>query len=156
METMRKLAATLLVLAVGCSTTSSGGPEPCSPPPSTARFTGGAQLAVDIADDDATREHGLMGVTDLPQDQGMAFVWDSPTDAAFWMKDTLIPLSIAFVDEGGRVITVREMTPCQADPCQTYAASGPYTTAIEANAGWFEDHAIEPGDRMRLREGGCA
>jgi uncharacterized protein len=110
---------------------------------------------VDIADTDAAREHGLMGVTDLPEDQGMAFVWDAPTDASFWMKDTLIPLSVAFVDERRRVIAVREMTPCAADPCPTYDAGAPYTTAVEANAGWFEDHGVEPGDRMRLREGAC-
>jgi len=110
---------------------------------------------VEIADTDAAREHGLMGVTDLPQDQGMAFVWDSPTEATFWMKGTLIPLSIAFVDEEHRVITVSEMTPCGSDPCQTYAASGPYTTAIEANAGWFTEHHVEAGDRMRLHEAFC-
>lgn len=96
-----------------------------------------------------------MGVTDLPENQGMAFVWDSPTVATFWMKDTLIPLSIAFVDEDGRVITVREMTPCEADPCPTYAAAGPYTTAIEANAGWFDLHGVEPGDRVRLKQAFC-
>ncbi len=96
-----------------------------------------------------------MGVTDLPRNQGIAFVWDAPTDVTFWMKDTLIPLSIAFADENGHVITVREMTPCEADPCPTYAADGPYTVAVEANAGWFGDHGVEPGERMELIRGAC-
>lgn len=151
---MPRFATILVLLAFACSSTTSGGPLPCSAS-SAARFQHGGRLSVDIAGTDTAREQGLMGVTDLPPDQGMAFVWDSPTDATFWMKDTLIPLSIAFVDEEHRVITVREMTPCESDPCQTYAASGPYTTAIEANAGWFTDHHVEPGDRVRLQEGAC-
>jgi uncharacterized membrane protein (UPF0127 family) len=152
---VHKPALLLLILAIGCSTATSRGSLPCSSPPSTARFGHGAELSVDVADTDALREHGLMGVTDLPTDHGMAFVWDSPTDTSFWMKDTLIPLSIAFMDEGDHVIAIREMTPCEADPCQTYAATAPYTTAIEANAGWFEDHGVEPGDRMRLQIAAC-
>jgi len=87
-----------------------------------------------------------MGVTDLPENHGMAFRWDAPTDATFWMKDTLIPLSIAFVGEDGKVIAVRDMAPCTADPCTTYGADGPYTMAIEANANWFADHGIAVGD----------
>jgi len=118
-------------------------------------FKQGAELNVDVADDDASRERGLMGVTDLGTNDGMAFTWTEPTDTTFWMKDTLIPLSVAFVDEGGRVITISEMTPCTADPCQTYAAEGPYTTAVEANANWFEDHHVEIGDRMSLSVTPC-
>jgi uncharacterized membrane protein (UPF0127 family) len=152
---VHRFTVALVVLAVGCSSTVSGAPEACSPPPSTARFGHRASLSVEIADTDAAREQGLMGITDLPADEGMAFVWDSPTDATFWMKDTLIPLSIAFVDERDRVIAVREMTPCASDPCPTYAASATYTTAIEANAGWFDDHGVRPGDRMRLQEAAC-
>ena len=87
-----------------------------------------------------------MGVTDLPENHGMAFMWTSPTDATFWMKDTLIPLSIAFVGQDGKVITILEMTPCTADPCTTYAADAPYTMAIEADANWFEDHGVAVGD----------
>jgi uncharacterized membrane protein (UPF0127 family) len=85
----------------------------------------------------------------------MAFVWDAPTEATFWMKDTLIALSIAFVDQNDRVLTVREMTPCQADPCPTYAAAAPYVTAIEANANWFEDHGVQEGDRIHLVRAFC-
>lgn len=96
-----------------------------------------------------------MGVTTLGADDGMAFRWDSSTTGSFWMKDTLIPLSIAFVDEGGRVISIQEMTPCTADPCDTYEASGPYVMAIEANTGWFDDHAIVVGDPAVFQMTGC-
>lgn len=109
-----------------------------------------------VAADDASREKGLMGVTDMPENHGMAFRWDAPTDATFWMKDTLIPLSIAFVDQDGRVVTIKEMTPCTADPCTTYAADAPFTMAIEANANWFEDHDVTVGDPATFQGQMCA
>ena len=97
-----------------------------------------------------------MGVTTLGADDGMAFVWGEPTAGSFWMKDTLIPLSIAFVDENGRIVTILEMTPCAAEPCDTYEASAPYTMAIEANAGWFDALSIELGDTAEFTRSYCA
>ena len=66
------------------------------------------------------------------------------------MKDTLIPLSIAFVDEAGRVIGMRDMQPCESDPCPTYGIDEPYVLAIEANLGWFDRAGIEVGDRVEV------
>ncbi|HSL12502.1 MAG TPA: DUF192 domain-containing protein [Actinomycetota bacterium] len=111
-----------------------------------------ATLHVEIADDDDERARGLMGVDDLPVDQGMAFVWDEPVDAAFWMKDTLIPLSIAFWDTEGRVIAILDMEPCAEDPCRTYAPEEPFVGAVEANLGWFADHGVQVGDAVELEE----
>ena len=155
----RRLAPVALLLAIACSvrpSTFSVVSGLCEVPPSTVTFARESRLHVELALDDETRARGLMGRTDMPADQGMAFVWAAPTDVSFWMKDTLIPLSIAFVDESGRIITIDEMSPCTADPCDTYEASGHYVTAIEANAGWFDEHGIEVGDRATLREAGCA
>ena len=71
-------------------------------PPTTASFDGSdAVLYVDLAKTAQEQAKGLMGIEMLPADEGMAFVFDGPTDSTFWMKDTLIPLSIAFVDEAG-------------------------------------------------------
>jgi uncharacterized protein len=92
-----------------------------------------------------------MGVEILPDDEGMAFVFDEPSDSSFWMRDTLIPLSVAFVDGTGRVIGVRDMRPCEADPCPTYGIGEPYVLAIEANLGWFDRAGIEVGDHAELR-----
>ncbi len=144
---VRRIGFLLLLVAIGCGS-GSGTPAGCPVHEATASFSKHAQLDVQVADDDATREQGLMGVTTLPENHGMAFVWDTPIDATFWMKDTLIPLSIAFVDQDGRVIAIREMTPCTADPCQTYGADAPYTKAFEANAHWFEDHDVAVGDPL--------
>ena len=121
-------------------------------PPSTVVFDGSdAVLHVDVAETSQEQERGLMGVETLPNDVGMAFVFDGLTDSTFWMKDTLVPLSIAFVDDSGRVIGVRDMQPCDSDPCPTYGIDRPYVLAIEANLGWFAEAGIEVGDRAELR-----
>jgi uncharacterized membrane protein (UPF0127 family) len=140
--------AVVLAGLVACSGTDTDPDRP----PSTVTFDGtDALLYVDVADEPEERSRGLMGVESMPADEGMAFVWDEPVESTFWMKDTLIPLSIAFVDEEGRVIGVRDMQPCEADPCPTFGVDGPYVLAIEANLGWFDDHGIEAGDRAELR-----
>lgn len=109
-------------------------------------------FAVEVAADGASRQRGLMGRTDLPAGTGMLFVFPADTTGAFWMKDTLVPLSIAFVDVDGRVVTVRDMQPCDADPCPRYHADGPYRFALEVpqgeldgvGSGWRLDTA-QPG-----------
>jgi uncharacterized membrane protein (UPF0127 family) len=128
-----------------------GGDRHPERPPSEVTFEGsGAVLYVEVADDAEERRRGLMGVHHLPDDQGMAFVFEQPVTTGFWMRDTPIPLSIAFVDEDQRVVGVREMEPCAAEPCPSYGVEEPYVMAIEANAGWFEEHDIRVGDRAGL------
>ena len=93
-----------------------------------------------------------MGVAGLATGTGMAFVYEEPVSATFWMKDTLIPLSIAFVDAAGHIVTIADMQPCSADPCPTYAPSAPFVMAIETNIGFFRERAIEVGDTAELTE----
>ena len=150
---MRRLLPLLLsaVTVAAC-----GGAHPCPDPdsPGHITFTGDDVLTVRIADEPDERARGLMGVADLPADEGMAFLYGGPTEATFWMKDTLIPLSVAFVDNRNTIVTIRDMTPCaDGDTCRTYASTEPYTTAIEAEAGWFAAHGIEEGDRIRSFDG---
>jgi uncharacterized membrane protein (UPF0127 family) len=156
MGAVRTLKFLVLLLAVACSDGPVASPASCPQDHAYVVFSKDAQLHVQVAADDASREHGLMGVTELPEDGGMAFTWTSPTDTTFWMKDTLIPLSIAFVDQAGKVITISEMTPCTADPCTTYAADAPYTMAVEANANWFEDHGVAVGDEATYQPELCS
>ena len=131
-----------------------GTPANCSPGPATVSF-GRDRLTADVADDEASREQGLMGVTDLPPDSGMVFLFDGPTTTSFWMKDTLIPLSVAFIGEDGRIVAIREMKPCEADPCPTYGSDGPYVQAVEANTGWFSELGVDVGDQSRLLMAMC-
>ena len=138
----------LFLLATACSNGDPGsaglGDPVVSFPPSDAT------LRVRIADSDDERRRGLMDVRELPADQGMAFVWDEPVDGTFWMKDTLIPLSIAFVAEDGRIVTIRDMEPCSSDPCPRYSSAGPYVMAIEANQGYFDGVGVTEGDLATL------
>jgi uncharacterized protein len=145
-----KFFAVAMTLAglVACSGTDSNTNRPAS----TVTFDEhDAVLYVAVAETAQEQREGLMGVQMLAADQGMAFVFDEPVGSTFWMKDTLIPLSIAFVDESGQVIGVRDMQPCKADPCPTYGIEEPYVLAIEANLGWFEEEGIEVGDQAELR-----
>lgn len=144
----RTLVLSLLTGLVACS--SPGSVQLASMRPGTVVFGGSDRLRVRIAQTQAEREEGLMHVMALAPDDGMAFVFDGPVTDRFWMKDTLIPLSVAFVDEAGRIISVSNMDPCTADPCPTYTAPGPYTMAVEANLGWFHDHGLGVGSDVRL------
>ena len=120
-------------------------------PPSTVVFDGSdAVLYVNVAETAEEQQRGLMGVKRLPDNEGIAFVFDQPSDSTFWMKDTLIPLSIAFVDENDRVVGVRDMPPCETDPCPRFGVDDPYVLAIEANLGWFEEAGVEVGDHAEL------
>jgi uncharacterized protein len=150
---VKRIAVALLSLALtGCGSHQPPVVTPAPPDHAVVVTLPGAvaRLNVGVADTDPERERGLMGVTQLPPDQGMAFVFPEPTRATFWMKDTTIPLSIAFVNAESRVVTIEEMEPCHKDPCPTYASSTPYTMAVEANAGWFDRMGVALGDRAAL------
>jgi uncharacterized membrane protein (UPF0127 family) len=143
---VRPLLLLLALALVGCTSETTS-----QPAGSRVVFAdGAATLHVEVADDPLERSQGLMGVESLPEDEGMAFVWGTIDDGAFWMKDTLIPLSIAFVGDDDRIHTILEMEPCGTEPCRTYEAREPYWLAIEANAGWFEANGIEVGDTADL------
>ena len=109
-----------------------------------------AKVQVEIADTDARRERGLMFRRSLAPRAGMAFVWPSDVTGAFWMKDTLIPLSIAFYDARGRIVRILDMEPCKEDPCPLYDPKVAYRGALEVNEGAFERWGISAGDRLRI------
>jgi hypothetical protein len=115
---------------------------------------GPVHVEVQEADSPAEREQGLMGRTSLGANQGMIFLFgdvsDGPVTSEFWMKDTLIPLSVAFWDQQGRIVGIRDMVPCTKDPCPTYASPKPYAGALEVNIGFFTEHGVATGDRIEL------
>ena len=80
-------------------------------------------LRVEVASTDAHRAQGLMNRRSLAPNAGMVFLFATPTRARFWMKDTLIPLSVAFVGGDGRIISVQDMGPCEADPASAGESS---------------------------------
>jgi uncharacterized protein len=111
---------------------------------------GDVTLRVRIADSREERVHGLMGVRDLADDEGMVFLYDEPTGGGFWMKNTLVPLSVAFWDRERRIVGFLDMEPCPADPCPTYAPEKEYVGAVEVNRGFFDAHGIGIGDIVEL------
>jgi uncharacterized membrane protein (UPF0127 family) len=108
-------------------------------------------LRVEIADNEARREQGLMYRRRLAPRAGMAFVWRQEVDGAFWMKNTLVPLSIAFYDARGRIVRILDMAPCQADPCPVYDPKTSYRGALEVNRGAFRRWKVHVGDRIVVR-----
>ena len=103
-------------------------------------------LRVDIANTDARRAQGLMGRTRLARRVGMLFTFPNAVRGGFWMKETLIPLSIAFADEHGQILRVLDMTPCRSDPCRIYDPRVAYSSALEVNRGAFRRWGVRAGD----------
>ncbi len=103
----------------------------------------GHEIFVEVANQEATRETGLMFRQRMDWDNGMLFVFDDTAQRYFWMKNTVIPLSIAFMDEKGVVLNTLEMPP-QTE--QTFPSNGPAKFALEMNAGWFTQNGLKAGD----------
>jgi uncharacterized protein len=151
------IALLLLLLAlVGCDGGSAGGePTGSGNAPDLRAVTIDASageevvVRVEIADTDAERQRGLMGRTALAEDQGMLFVFGGEQELSFWMKNTLIPLSIAFMDSEGRIVDIQDMKPLDDDPPH-YVSAEPARYALEVNQGFFEERGIKVGDRAEL------
>ena len=148
---MRRTLALALLVATACSST---GGDPGTEPASLVVTTDGGtvHLAVEVADTPEDRATGLMWREDLAPYDGMAFVWTEPTTATFWMKNTLIPLSIAFWDEDGRIVAIVDMEPCDAQPCRKYGAGESHVGAVEVEQGLLDERGIGIGDRVELTE----
>jgi uncharacterized membrane protein (UPF0127 family) len=111
--------------------------------PTVSLKLGGHEIFVEVANQEATRETGLMFRHEMDWDNGMLFVFDDSAQRYFWMKNTLIPLSIAFIDEKGIILNILEMPP-QTE--QTFPSYGPAKFALEMNAGWFTKNKLKAGD----------
>ncbi len=109
------------------------------------------EVRVEIADDDPERARGLMHRTALAENRGMLFVFPREERLSFWMKNTLIPLSVAFIDSEGRIVDIQDMKPLDDDP-PSYVSARPAQYALEVNQGFFEERGVEVGDRAELPE----
>jgi uncharacterized membrane protein (UPF0127 family) len=105
----------------------------------------GHRLAAETAATTATRTVGLMHRFSLKPDHGMLFVFDAPQPLAFWMKNTFVPLSIAFIGADGRILNIEDMAP-QTEA--THPSRGLALYALEMKKGWFAERAIAAGDRV--------
>jgi uncharacterized protein len=106
----------------------------------------------------ADQSRGLMGVTDLGGADGMVFQFGSPVITQFWMRDTVMPLSIAFYAADGSFVSASDMEPCLTGPdaaCARYAPAGPYVNAIEVPKGGLEELLMVEGSKLELLEQDC-
>jgi uncharacterized protein len=104
-------------------------------------------VQVEIADTDAERQMGLSGRTTLMEGAGMLFVFDQEQPLSFWMKDTLIPLSIAYVSADGRIVDTQDMQPLDETP---HPSTEPALYALEVNQGFFAERGVAVGDTVEL------
>jgi uncharacterized membrane protein (UPF0127 family) len=94
---------------------------------------------IDLADTPAERAKGLMFRRSLPQRYGMLFVFPNERPRQFWMKNTFVPLDIAFFDRAGNIVNFHRAEPCHSIPCPVYASSGPARWVLETNPGHADD-----------------
>ena len=102
-------------------------------------------INAELASTPQQREIGLMFRTAMPANDGMLFVWELPGKQCFWMRNTLIPLSVAFIDQAGAIINIADMQPHSE---QSHCATRPARYALEMNKGWFAQRGIKPGAKL--------
>ena len=105
----------------------------------------GMPVAVEYANTDEKRAIGMSGRKTIGPNEGMLFHFDSPKNQYFWMKDTYVPLSIAFIDETGSITSIKEMEPLSHE---SVCSDGPTLHALEMPSGWFQKMRIEVGDKV--------
>lgn len=117
------------------------------PGPTRLVYIEGHPLTVEMAVSKAQRREGLMNRETLPEDFGMLFVWESAEQRTFWMKDTPLPLSLAFIDTSGEITEIVDLFPFDETK---HNSQEPARYALEVNQGWFDVRGIEPGSKIQL------
>lgn len=165
-------AAFLALLVGGClavprsdrvsAQAASGTCDEASAPYAVVQIDTQPRVNLQLARSEAEREQGLMYVQDLPPDDGMLFVYTSPSREGYWMYHTLISLSIAWIDQDGTILDIQDM-PALNDPNDVQEAAQtvynpavvPYWYALEVNEGWFVQHGVGVGQQMVFCFGGA-
>ena len=105
---------------------------------------------VDVADSSIKKSKGLMGVRYLDEGDGMLFVYDDEGNYSFWMKNTLIPLDMIWIDENLEVVDIKSVFPCEVEECESYSSLGVARYVLEINFGLSEKYNISVGDEVRF------
>ena len=106
-------------------------------------------IKVEIARTDEERGRGLMFRKSLPDGEGMLFIFEREQQLFFWMKNTLIPLSIAYIASNGRIVEIKDMRPLDES---SVPSSVPVRYALEVPQGWFNRAGIKPGDKLVISD----
>jgi uncharacterized protein len=135
---MSRFAAASLTLAL-----LAGGPALAQSAGPTVRLNAGVHLiTAELAADDPLRMRGLMFRQSLAPNHGMLFVFDAKSVQCMWMRNTLIPLSVAFLDDDGRIVNIEDMQPQTED---SHCARAPVRYALEMTQGWFAQRGFKAG-----------
>ncbi len=103
---------------------------------------------VEIADDFSERQTGLMFVSSLNEDEGMFFIFEKKDEHSFWMKNTLIPLDIIWIDREFEVVDIQSVFPCSEEPCEIFTPNKDAKYVLEVNYGFAEDNNIKIGSKL--------
>ena len=145
----------LLSAACGAAPGGSAAPTPIPTAESGPRveMPSGAVYRVELATNPEAQAQGLMYRENLPEKSGMLFVFPEVSQHHFWMKNTMIPLDMIWLDASGRVLFVSENTPpCKADPCPTYGPDQPVSYVLEIAGGKAAAENVKVGAVLRLRD----
>ena len=112
---------------------------------------GSSKFYVEVASDDLARSKGLMFRESLEKERGMLFVYNDSEIRSFWMKNTLIPLDMLFIDEKGQIKKIRSAVPCETSVCESYGSEVPAKYVLEIRGGLAEEKGIKEGDRAEIR-----
>ena len=145
--TLRSLAHRILPVFVIVAMSFSGAcpAHAASALPLVTLTINGQKIVAEVASTPDDRATGLMNRFSLQPDHGMLFVFERAESLSFWMKNTFIPLSIAFLDPDGRIVNIEDMAP-QSEA--THWSKGPALFALEMRKGWFRERGIKAGDRV--------
>jgi len=103
------------------------------------------RIEAEVAADQASRMQGLMNRRSMASNQGMLFVFPQADRHCMWMRNTFLPLSVAFLDDGGKILNVEDMKPKTEN---SHCAASPARFALEMNLGWFSSKGLKPGQRI--------
>lgn len=115
--------------------------------PQTSLSLGKHQLHVELALNEASREQGLMNKKSLGDNEGMLFVFPHPQPVSFWMKNTSLPLSIAYISSNGHILEIHDLEPFNER--SVFSSSSAIVYVLEVPRGWFEEHHVFAGDEVR-------
>jgi uncharacterized protein len=142
---MNTALSTLAALVLAAAAVPVCAQEPQTNLPRVTLSAGMHQIDAQVAQTIEQRTTGLMHRKDMPQHEGMLFVFDRPTIQCFWMKDTLLPLSAAFIADDGTVVNLADMKPLALD---SHCSDKPVRFVLEMNQGWFAKKGVKLGTRL--------
>jgi uncharacterized membrane protein (UPF0127 family) len=144
-STLPKWRLCWLVPACWIASSAAGAQEQPQNLAATKLTVGMHNIRAQLAITPQQRQIGLMHRREMPTHEGMLFVFDEPSQQCFWMRNTFIPLSIAFLAEDGTVVNIADMRP-QSD--ESHCSARPVRYALEMNQGWFARRGVKPGTRI--------